>query len=397
MKLTGTVALALALCVGSAAAAAVPSSATVIPISWSAPNVTLYDAYPDILANAARKYGGTVPAEFIPAPSVWAANKLGNAGVYIFHGPITIGGQMMEMLFDTGSSDTWVCDASAPSLPSAHKYDRKKSKTFKNIGGDFSIQYGSGSASGKTASEEITIAGVTVKGQTFATITAGTEFGGDYFDGIFGMGFPSISNMKTRSWIENAMLQKTVTSTVFGFYHNENGGSELVVSGYNPNHINGNIAWIPLSGTPSYWLVEVLDIRRNGATINPTRFGGKTNAAVDTGTSLIHGPSADITKLNNLIGAKVVNGRWTIPCDKRNAKDKVEFSLRGTTLSFTANEYIIKNSDQDCISTFAPIDMDMWIMGLTALRKYYSIYDMGDTKNGYKGARVGLALAKAYS
>ncbi|KAI8587515.1 aspartic peptidase domain-containing protein [Geranomyces variabilis] len=397
MKLTATTALALALSASSFSAAAVLPSGTVIPITRPTSNGTLYDAYPAMLARAAAKFGGTVPAEFKPPPSIWAADALGNDGNWMFYGPVTIGGQVFQMDFDTGSSDIWVSDASVPDLPFNHKYDRKKSKTFKDIGADFKIQYGIGSVSGKSASEQITIAGVTVKNQVFATVTASKDFSKDGSDGTFGLAFPSISSLGTRMWMENALWQGTVTSTVFGFYLSEKGGSELVVSGYNPNHISGEIAWIPIT-SPKWWTIPVLDIRANGATINPTRTKGSVSAVVDSGTSLVLGPPADVAKLNTQLGAKVVDGRWIIPCEKRNTQDRVDFLLNGITITLTAHEYIYRDGDV-CITAFMAITLSDggWVLGDTVLLKYYSIYDMGQVNAGYKGARVGLALSKAYS
>ncbi|KAJ3184496.1 hypothetical protein HDU87_003894 [Geranomyces variabilis] len=401
MKLTAsTAALALALSATSASAAAVPPVGAGIPLTRPTSNVTLYDAYPAMLARVAAKFGGTVPAELKPPPSIWAADPLGNDGSWIFYGPVTVGGQVFQMDFDTGSSDIWIPDVSVPELPFQHKYDRKKSKTFKNIGADFSIQYGLGSATGKSASEEITIAGVTVKGQVFGDVTTTKDFYKNGSDGVFGLAFPALLALGGRMWIENAMAQGTVTSTVFGVYLSETGGSELVISGYNPNHFSGEIGWIPVLSPYQFWTVNVVDIRRNGATINPTHIRGAVTAILDTGTTLVVGPNADITKLNTQIGAKLVNGRWTIPCERRNAKDKIDFVLNGFTITLTAKEYVFTDGDNTCISTFSAVDMNgnpQWILGDTILRKYYSIYDMGQVKAGYKGARVGLALAKAYS
>ncbi|KAJ3149403.1 hypothetical protein HDU89_003765 [Geranomyces variabilis] len=386
MKLTATTALALALSASSFSAAAVLPSGTVIPITRPTSNGTLYDAYPAMLARAAAKFGGTVPAEFKPPPSVWAADALGNDGNWMFYGPVTIGGQVFQMDFDTGSSDIWVSDASAPDLPSQ-----------KDIGADYKIQYVSGFVSGKSASEQILIAGVTVKNQAFATVTATKGFFKNGSDGIFGLAFPSISSLGTRMWMENALWQGTVTSTVFGLYLSEKGGSELVVSGYNPNHFSGEIAWIPIT-SPKWWTIPVLDIRANGATINPTRTKGSVSAIVDSGTSLVVGPPADVAKLNTQLGAKVADGRWIIPCEKWNAKDRVDFLLNGITITLTAHEYIYRDGDV-CMTAFMGVALSDggWILGDTVLLKYYSIYDMGQVNAGYKGARVGLALSKAYS
>lgn len=69
------------------------------------------------------------------------------------------------------------------------------SKTYKANGAPFAIRYGTGSLQGYLSEDVLTIGDIKVKDQIFAEATdePGVTFVAAVFDGIMGMGFPSIS------------------------------------------------------------------------------------------------------------------------------------------------------------------------------------------------------------
>ncbi|KAJ3170903.1 hypothetical protein HDU87_008669 [Geranomyces variabilis] len=391
MKVTA-IACALAV-VGTVSAATVPvSSGRAIPLAKKAPTHSLRERYPGILHGLAQKFGASVPAKLRPA-SLSGVEPITNVQNEEYYGPATIGGQTLQLLYDTGSADLWVPDASKPSLPGSHKYSPKKSTTYKKIGKTFNIQYGSGEAVGTTASETVTVAGVKVTKQVFGDVTnEGKNPQASDFDGILGMGFTSIAADSSTTWFENAVAQNTVPKSVFAFYLNSaSSGSELYLGGYNSKRYTGSISWVPID-QPGYWQFALNDITVGGQSINPSL----NEAIADTGTSLVVGPSADVDSINQAIGATLDSsqGIYTIDCSARSSGADVAFPLNGFTAALTANEYILDDGQGGCISTFAPLDgLPVWILGDTVLRKYYSIYDLGDVSNGYSGARIGFATA----
>ncbi|KAJ3002352.1 hypothetical protein HKX48_002373, partial [Thoreauomyces humboldtii] len=382
----------------SVQAGPVSPKGTAVPISRKTQAIPLRERYGGILHNVAKKYGATVPVAItksnaFKASAVGGSEPLSNVGDFEFYGPIQVGGQTLQMLFDTGSSDIWVPDASTPSLPGKNKYSPKKSSTYKNIGGEFGIQYGSGSAEGKTASETFQVAGVTVTQQVFGDVTSeGASPQASDFDGILGMGFTTIASDKSTTFFENAVAQKAVSSSVFSFYlANTDTGSELLLGGTNPAHYTGPISYVPVD-QPGYWQFALKDLTYGGSSIKPSL----KEAIADTGTSLVVGPSKDVAALNKLIGATLDSkqGIYTIACTARGVAKDVSFPLNGITITLTSSEYILDDGQGGCLSTFAPLDgLPVWILGDTVLRKYYSIYDLGDISNNYSGARVGFALS----
>ncbi|KAJ3002543.1 hypothetical protein HKX48_002273, partial [Thoreauomyces humboldtii] len=253
--------------------------------------------------------------------------------------------------------------------------------------------YGSGEAVGKTASDTVTVAGVTVKAQVFGDVTnEGTDPQASDFDGIMGMGFTSIASDSSTSFFENAISQGTVSASVFSFFlGSASTGSVFTLGGIDKTHYTGALTYVPIT-TPGYWQFALKDIAYGGTSIKPSL----TQAIADTGTSLVVGPSADVKKINKAIGA-VLNsseGVYTISCSKRTTLKDITFPLNGITLTLTANEYILDDGSGGCISTFAPLDgLPVWILGDTVLRKYYSVYNLGDITSNYSGAKIGFALA----
>ncbi|CAG8702700.1 7588_t:CDS:1, partial [Ambispora leptoticha] len=67
-----------------------------------------------------------------------------------YHGPVEIGGQTFDVIFDTGSADLWVPsqDCTDDACKAHKSYDPKKSKGFKTNNKPFEIKYGTGQVSG---------------------------------------------------------------------------------------------------------------------------------------------------------------------------------------------------------------------------------------------------------
>ncbi|TVY86229.1 putative aspergillopepsin A-like aspartic endopeptidase, partial [Lachnellula willkommii] len=93
-----------------------------------------------------------------------------------FLSPVNIGGQTMNMDFDSGSSDLWVFNTqlSAASQAGHTVFNSSKSSTFKlQQGSTFSISYGDGSgAAGNVGTDTVNIGGASVTNQAIEMATA---------------------------------------------------------------------------------------------------------------------------------------------------------------------------------------------------------------------------------
>jgi len=257
-----------------------------------------------------------------------------------------------------------------------------------NDGAPFAIQYGSGAVSGTFQQETVTLAdGIHVENQKFASIHDAGGMGIAYafgmFDGILGLGFDSISVGGVETVFHNAMEQGLVDESMFAFYLGDNRDGELTWGGYDEDHFKGEIKWVDLS-EQSYWRVAI-----DGISMGAYQ-SGPTDAIIDSGTSLITGPSKDITAIAHHIGAKkTITGQFTVDCDTLDDIPDIEWTLGGTPYVVPGKNLVLQSAGL-CIFAMMGIDFPSpgpkWILGDVFMRTYYTIFD-------YDKARVGLAVA----
>ncbi|XP_020653743.3 cathepsin E [Pogona vitticeps] len=315
-----------------------------------------------------------------------------------YFGQISIGNppQNFTVLFDTGSSNLWVPSVYCASKAcAAHsRFHPSQSSTYTEVGTAFSIQYGTGSLTGIIGMDEVIVEGLTIANQQFAESTSepGSTFLDSEFDGILGLAYPSLAVDGVTPVFDNMIAQNLVELPIFSVYLSRNPdssvGGELVFGGFDPSHFSGNLNWIPVT-KQGYWQI-LLDNIQVGGTVEFCAEG--CQAIVDTGTSLITGPSEDIKQMQNLIGAQPVDGEYAVECNNLNVMPSVTFTINGIPYTLTPEAYTLADSSdgmQLCTSGFQGLDMQttsgpLWILGDVFIGQYYSVFDRGNN-------RVGLA------
>ncbi|XP_058101255.1 phytepsin-like [Magnolia sinica] len=228
-----------------------------------------------------------------------------------YFGEIGIGTppQKFTVIFDTGSSNLWVPSSKCYLSVACYMHARYKaglSSTYKKNGTSAEIQYGTGAISGFLSQDNVQVGDLVVKDQVFieATREPGMTFVAAKFDGILGLGFQEISVGKVVPVWDNMVNQGLVKNPVFSFWFNRNAqdeeGGEIVFGGVDPNHYKGQHTYVPVT-QKGYWQFDMGDVHIGGETTGICSDG--CSAIADSGTSLIAGPTATITEINQAIGA----------------------------------------------------------------------------------------------
>ncbi|KAJ8345743.1 hypothetical protein SKAU_G00299360 [Synaphobranchus kaupii] len=321
-----------------------------------------------------------------------------------YYGVISIGSppQEFSVLFDTGSSNLWVPSIHCSFMDIAcwlhHRYNSKKSSSYVANGTKFSIHYGRGSLSGYISQDTISLAGLALAGQQFgeAITQPGIVFAVARFDGVLGMGYPTISVAAVRPVFDTAMAAKLLPQNIFSFFINRDPtaalGGELVLGGADEQHYVGALHYVNVT-RKAYWQIGM---DRVSVGNQLTLCKGGCQAIVDTGTSLIIGPVEEIRALQKAIGAlPLLMGEYMINCKKIPSLPVISLTLGGKQFNLTGEDYVMKESQMGvsiCLSGFMAMDIPppagpLWILGDVFIGRYYSVFDRDADRMGFAPAK----------
>ncbi|KAJ7510848.1 acid protease [Mycena galericulata] len=306
-------------------------------------------------------------------------------------GTVSIGtpAQKFVIDFDTGSSDLWVPSKSCTSSTCKKKstYSSASSSTSSKKSGTFSIQYGDGSTvSGPIYTDSVTVAGVKVTKQYLSPVTTlSSSFADDPADGILGLAFPAISNLKENPFFVNADAQGTVSANQFGFFL-ASSGSELYLGGTETSKYSGDIEYNAVDSSGGFWQATGAKALVGGSSA-VTGF----QTIIDSGTTLMYGPPAAIKKLfAKVSGSKLfdsTNGYYSYPCD---SPPEISFSWGGKDWTITAanlNLGTTESGSSDCVSSLAAQDLglgtDVWLLGDAFMKNVYTVFDFDQGAVGF--------------
>jgi len=153
--------------------------------------------------------------------------------------------------------------------------------------------------------------------------------------------------------------------------------------------------WAPVV-KPSYWQIGIDDITFNN---NPTGLCGENGGcqvAVDTGTSMLAGPTALVDSLSQQIDVKS-------DCSNYDTLPNLGFQIGDKILNLRPEEYIDKDGDHDCSFSLMALDVPppkgpLFIFGDPFLRRFVTVFDRENQKVGFGVAKnnVGGGRANVY-
>ncbi|XP_061495747.1 cathepsin E-like [Rhineura floridana] len=320
-----------------------------------------------------------------------------------YYGEVSVGTppQKFTVVFDTGSADFWVPSAYCVSdaCRMHNKFKSFMSQSYAHGGQLFYLQYGTGRLMGIAARDVVQISNISIEAQDFgeSVFEPGMTFALAHFDGVMGLGYPSLSVANGLPVFDNMMRQHLVEEPVFSFILNRGddieNGSELILGGIDHSCYEGSIHWVPVT-VKKYWQIYVNNVKIQGQ-IAACEHG--CEAIVDSGTSLITGPLAQIRRLQENIGASPTpTGEFLVDCRRLSSLPPITFTIRHRKFTLTPEQYIIRETNGEeslCISGFQALDLgtlntQMWILGDVFMSAYYCVFDRGNNRVGFaKSAR----------
>lgn len=298
--------------------------------------------------------------------------------------PVTIGGQTLNLDFDTGSSDLWVFNTqlSAKETDGQTLFDSSKSSTFATLSGaTFLVSYGDGSeVAGNVGTDTVNIGGATVTNQAIemATAVSASFISDSVSDGLLGLAFSVLNQVQPtqqKTFFDNVMADLDEPLFAADLRHNATGSYQF--GAIDTSKFTGTLSNIAVNTTQGFWQFGSSSFAVGDGAVQTT---ATTQAIADTGTTLML-VSTDIVDgyFANVTGAEYNEqvGGVTIPCDADLPDLSIDVGGKMATVS-GSNFVFSKISTNVCFSGLQPIDSDLMIFGDVFFKSNYVVFNGGN-------------------
>jgi len=344
--------------------------------------------------------------------------ELKNWGYTQFVGTLGIGtpAQTMRVIYDTGSSNTWLpghsCDEA--SCDKYGKYDRKKSASFEELKEaqglgeirtpSFFIKYGSGLVRGKVIQDDITLGGIKLKKARFGEVgyEHGHAFRKGHFSGIVGLAFPSLAAANMYPLFDQVIDQKVLQKNEFAFYLSNriDNPSRLMLGDSAEGSWKGELTSHDVIEN-NYWSVRMADVMVGDERLNICPEDG-CKVAVDSGTSLVTGPSHHVSQLLQKLDIAHNCENWEDikPMSLLLEATRKDGSKYLKKYQLHKNEFVFEMKNKQghrkaCTPGVMALDVPkprgpLWILGDLFMMKYFTQYNRHTNQ-----VKIGLANHKS--
>ena len=325
-------------------------------------------------------------------------------------GPVEIGSQTFQVIYDTGSNMIWVPSSACSSTDCGSQTTFSGTSTSANQ--DFDLTYGSGSVSGSMVYTTVTLADATVSSFKvgLADSVGFAGFSTSSFDGILGLAWPGLnSDLNVLALVPTLYAANQIQDDLFSIYLDSDGSNgELNLGEIDTTRYQGDIQWMPLV-TNLWWTINLVNAYLGDVNANATSSIGNQRTIIDSGTSLIIGPTDQVDALMLGIqnsGTTVYYdesaGLYAVYCSAVSSLPDLTFVLAGSdgqsyhftmpgatyvvaTLSSNPNICPIGIQGSGSITSLSSTNIN-WILGDPFLRTFYTIYDYGEERIGVAAA-----------
>lgn len=330
-------------------------------------------------------------------------------------GKIEIGDppQEFQVIWDTGSSNLWIpakeCDDEG--CINHARFDPAKSNSFQKMELQLSVQFGTGALRGYFGSDKFAVGPVKVNRQPFGLITQtdGQVFVDGKFDGILGMSFAALSETHFSTVFDSIIAQHVLPTPQFAFLFgsvDDASESAIIFGEIEEDYYEKPLILLPVT-RKLYWEVECKDIQVGGKSLGLCKNPTDCRAVVDTGTTLLTGPSYAVSKILKAVGSSCdldklptityvlvgMDGKehhFDLEPKYYMETDEDIVDIEGTAASLEAAAAL---STQACRPGFMALDVEiprgpLYILGDVFMRKYFTLFSRSDPPT------VGFAVKK---
>lgn len=237
-------------------------------------------------------------------------------------GAVDIGGQTLNLDFDTGSADLWVFSSELSSSESAGHtvYDPSQSSTAQELQGyTWNITYGDGSSSsGNVYTDTVTVGGVSVTNQAVELAEqVSSQFIQDTAnDGLLGLAFSSINTVSPQqqtTFFDTAINEGLLAANVFTADLQAGAPGTYDFGFIDSSKYTGSITYAAVDNSNGFW-----EFTGSGYAVGSGSFKSSSiDAIADTGTTLLLLDDSIVSAYYSKVsGAKYDNsqGGYTFSC-----------------------------------------------------------------------------------
>lgn len=281
-------------------------------------------AGPVALANALTKYGATPAADVAAAAASGSGTVAADPEQYDseYLCAVDIGGETLNLDFDTGSADLWVFSSELSSSESAGHtvYDPSQSSSAQELQGyTWNITYGDGSSSsGNVYTDTVTVGGISVTGQAVELAEqVSSQFIQDTAsDGLLGLAFSSINTVTPQqqtTFFDSAINEGLLAANVFTADLQAGAPGTYDFGFIDSSKYTGSITYAAVDNSQGFW-----EFTGSGYAIGSASFKSSSiDAIADTGTTLLLLDNSIVTAYYKKVSGSSYDssqGGYTFPC-----------------------------------------------------------------------------------
>jgi len=324
-----------------------------------------------------------------------------------YYGTVYLGTPLQEfkVVYDTGSSNLWVpgsgCWLSIPCWThSIYRY--KNSSSYVADGSKFAIQYGSGAVEGVVDQDVVCLGNgdnkLCANNFKFAETTSepGVAFIAAKFDGILGLAWGTIS-VNGLPTVHDALQDAgQLDDHSFQFYLTKKAGSTgsvLLMGGKSDDYIAQGATWkyYPVVAQ-DYWRIAMSQIKLGD---NKWVSSGAHTAIIDSGTSLLAGPTEEVNAIITALGYTPGSTPPAVECDKISTLPKLYFTFGNDTYDLEPTDYVLQETvlgKTQCLLGLQGMDFPArigvaWILGDVFMHRWTTHFSATNKNIGFARSR----------